>query len=103
VHDGADEKPAGICQQMTLAAFDLLARVVSRGVPASVVFTDWLSITPADGLASRPSASRVSINSSWLIEAQSPHARQRKKKCCTVVKGGKSFGRSRHWQQLCAT
>jgi hypothetical protein len=33
----------------------------------SVVFTDWLSITPADGLASRPSAccaNRCSI--AWL-------------------------------------
>jgi hypothetical protein len=32
-----------------------------RGPPASVVLTDWLSITPAVGLASRPSASRASM------------------------------------------
>jgi len=30
-----------------------------RGPPASVVFTDWLSITPAVGLASRPTVSRA--------------------------------------------
>src|SRR5512143_714448 len=28
-----------------------------RGPPASVVLIDWLSITPADGLASRPATS----------------------------------------------
>ena len=29
--------------------------------PLSVGFTDWLSITPADGLASRPAASRAAM------------------------------------------
>jgi hypothetical protein len=35
-----------------------------RGPPASVVLTDWLSMIPADGLASRPAVSRAAISSS---------------------------------------
>ena len=47
-----------------------------RGPPLSVVFTDWLSITPADGLASRPSASRARMSSSWLIPFSVASVRQ---------------------------
>jgi hypothetical protein len=32
-----------------------------RGPPLSVVFADWLSMTPAVGLASRPSFSRAAM------------------------------------------
>jgi hypothetical protein len=32
-----------------------------RGPPLSVVFTDWLSMTPAVGLASRPAFSRAAM------------------------------------------
>jgi len=49
-------------QDMTLLAFDLLARVIpgriDAGPPFSALFTLWLSITQAVGLASRPIASR---------------------------------------------
>ena len=38
-----------------------LAASKPRIPPLSVVFTDWLSITPADGLASRPAASRAAM------------------------------------------
>src|SRR5258708_30260764 len=41
-----------------------------RGPPLSVVLTDWLSMIPAEGLASRPAASRGSINNSKLIRIQ---------------------------------
>jgi hypothetical protein len=41
-----------------------------------VVFTDWLSMTPAVGLASRPAASRTAISSMWLIAFQVPLSRQ---------------------------
>jgi hypothetical protein len=44
-----------------------------RGPPLSVVFTDWLSITPALGLAARPVFSRAAITSSWLIRLQPGH------------------------------
>jgi hypothetical protein len=60
--DGKDQAE-GIDEEMTLLAFDLLARVIARRVnvrpPFSALFTLWLSITPALGLASRPSRPRV--------------------------------------------
>ena len=46
-----------------------------RGPPLSVVLTLWLSITPADGCASRSSISRTSITSNWLIVIHSPMSR----------------------------
>src|SRR5271169_4355149 len=40
-----------------------------RGPPLSVVLTDWLSITPAEGLASRPARSRACCgHGQWQIE-----------------------------------
>ena len=47
-----------------------------RGPPHSVVLTDRLSIAPADGLASRPSASRARIGKIWLIRRHTPLSRQ---------------------------
>jgi len=41
-----------------------------------VVFTVWLSITPAVGLASRPARSRAAMTRAWLIDAQRPSSRQ---------------------------
>jgi hypothetical protein len=52
----------GVGEDVALAALDLLARVIAARAATSVVFTLWLSITPALGEASRPDASRV-INS----------------------------------------
>lgn len=46
---------------VALAPLDLLARIEAPQTPLSLVFTDWLSITPADGLASRPALSRDAI------------------------------------------
>src|SRR5262249_3598248 len=43
-----------------------------RGPPLSVVLADWLSITPADGLASRPARSRACCSSRKLMVCQSP-------------------------------
>ena len=36
---------------------------------------DWLSMTPADGAASRPSASRPAVSRAWLIPAHRPSSR----------------------------
>ena len=44
--------------------------------PLSVVFTDWLSITPALGEASRPSISRRFMTSTVLMAANRPALRQ---------------------------
>ena len=63
VDDDGEDQAEGVDQEMALFALDLLARVIARRVdarpPFSALFTLWLSITPALGLASRPSKSRV--------------------------------------------
>jgi len=59
-----------------LRPFTFLPASKPRGPPASVVLTDWLSITPALGLASRPAASRTAISRRWLIVCQRPSSRQ---------------------------
>jgi hypothetical protein len=66
MHDESDQVALGVGNNVALAALDLSATSSlslfpaskPRGPPLSVVFTDWLSITPAVGLASRPAASR---------------------------------------------
>ncbi len=63
VDDDGEDQAEGVDEEMALLALDLLARVIARRVdarpPFSALFTLWLSITPALGLASRPSSSRV--------------------------------------------
>jgi hypothetical protein len=62
VNDGVKQQPYRVDKNMSLLAFDLLARVIAMGIdmapPFSALFTLWLSMTAAVGLASRPSASR---------------------------------------------
>ena len=64
MNDGMQEKAYRIDQNMPLLAFDLLARVVTgwinAGPPFSALFTLWLSMMQAVGLASRSMASRHS-------------------------------------------
>jgi len=55
------EKSERIDSDMALAPVDLLAGIVTADPPFSVVFTLWLSMIAAVGLASRPSRSRTSI------------------------------------------
>ena len=71
-----DQKSAGVGDDVPLATLDLLARVIARYPPLSVVLTDWLSMTPAVGLASRPACSRAVITSRWLIVVSRPLSRQ---------------------------
>jgi hypothetical protein len=72
-----DDKAAaiGVDQRVALAPFDLLARIVTRGPPASVVLTLWLSMIAAEGLASRPIRSRSAITSAWFIRSKRPSSR----------------------------
>ena len=55
VHDGVDQQALRVDENMPLLALDLLSRVVTRrinrGPPFSALFTLWLSITAAVGLA----------------------------------------------------
>ena len=64
VDDDRQEQPEGIDQDVPLAAVDLFARVVTMDPPFSVVLTDWLSNTAAEGWRWRPSAWRRSPRSS---------------------------------------
>jgi hypothetical protein len=41
-----------------------------------VLLTLWLSITPADGDASRPAISREAISKMWFIVSHRPLSRQ---------------------------
>ncbi len=59
-----------------LAAVDLFPASQPERPPLSVVFTLWLSITPAVGLASRPSSSRALMTSSWLMVSHKRLSRQ---------------------------
>ena len=76
VDDDAHRQTQGIDQGVDLAAFHLLAGVVTHGVvfaaPFSADFSDWLSRTAALGLASRPSRSRSAVCSSAQIASQTP-------------------------------
>jgi hypothetical protein len=62
MHDGVRQQALGIDQDMPLLAFDLLACIVAVGInagpPFSALFTLWLSMMQAVGLASRSTLSR---------------------------------------------
>jgi len=62
VHDGVDQQALRVDKNVPLLALDLLSRVVTRRInrspPFSALFTLWLSITAAVGLASLETASR---------------------------------------------
>jgi hypothetical protein len=62
MHDETNKVSLRIGNDMALAGLDLLAGASKpRGPSLSVVFTDWLSMTPAAGLASRPAFSRTAM------------------------------------------
>lgn len=61
--DRVNQIALGIGQDMTLAAFDLLARIREPlRPPLSVVLARWLSVTPTLRLLSRPFGSRETIS-----------------------------------------
>jgi hypothetical protein len=71
MHNGMQQKPYCVDKDVPLPALDLFARIiavrVNPGPPFSALFTLWLSITQAVGLASRPIASRhFSYNTWWM-------------------------------------
>ena len=63
-------------QNVALAAFNLLARIIARNAAAFGGFHALKSITPAVGLASRPSNSLALIASNPLSVANNPVSRQ---------------------------
>ncbi len=76
VDDDPHRQSLGIDQGVDLAAFHLLAGVVTHCVvfaaPFSADFSDWLSRTAAEGLASRPIRSRNATCNSAQIASHVP-------------------------------
>ena len=64
MHDRVQQQTQRIYQKMALLALDLLARIIAMridaGPPFSALFTLWLSMIAAVGLASRSPCSRHS-------------------------------------------
>src|ERR1700757_2665738 len=76
VHLGADQQTASIGHNVALTPFDLLGRIVPPR-PAALGGLDRLTVDdPADGLASRPAASRACSSNAKLIFSNEPSSRQ---------------------------
>src|SRR5918999_2556504 len=78
-HPGLDDQTRGVHQQVVLATLYFLAPVVAPRPPFSVVFTDWLSMTPALGVGSRPTLSRSFSRKTVFILSSTPSLRQTQK------------------------
>jgi hypothetical protein len=59
MYDQGDDQAERVHDQMTFAAFDLLARVVPPRPPFSAVLTDWLSMMPTEGVGVLPARRRT--------------------------------------------
>ena len=58
MNDQLDDQPQRVDQDMSLASLDFLARIISTVPPFSAVFTDWLSMMPAEGVGFFPAFRR---------------------------------------------
>src|SRR5258708_39416172 len=104
MHDGMEQQTQRIYQDMALLALDLFARIIAMwidaGPPFSALFTLWLSIMAAVGLASRSAFSRHAAESMWWMRSRTPSHCHQMKEWGTGLYGGKSFGRERQWQPV---
>jgi hypothetical protein len=69
--------PVGIDEEVTFAPFDLFMGIITdvflpTAPPFSVVLTDWLSITAAEGVGSRPTRFRSASRSAVWIFSHNP-------------------------------
>ena len=85
------QQPHGVHHDMPFAARYLLARVVTPGPPFSVVFTDWLSMMAALGVAPRPAPSRTRARRAFSTRSHVPSSRHLRKYHQTVPQGGRSW------------
>jgi hypothetical protein len=74
-----------------------------RADPPSVAGTDWVSMLPALGVGSRPSATRTRSRSASWIASRVPLCRHSLKYRQVVLLGGKSVGKNRHGQPVRST
>jgi hypothetical protein len=93
----SQEQTEGVGDGEPLAALDLLTRIEAPGGGGTVsaVRTDWESIRPALGSASRPSASRTLLRRASWIRSTAPSSCHHVKYQYTVGHGAKSFGSCR--------
>src|SRR5262249_44890560 len=75
-HQHGPDQAEGVDEQVPLAALDFFPASYPRGPPASVVFTDWLSITAALGVPSRSSSRRRSTRRAAWTCSIPPASRQ---------------------------
>src|ERR1700729_3557989 len=88
------QPPVGIDRDVALAADNLLSSVVTL-VAAWGALTDWLSITAAEGLASRPARSRSTISArSWMVWNRNRRGTSRNQRA-TVCHGPRGIGNTR--------
>ena len=92
VYHYGQEQSHGVYYDVTLAPSDLFPGIIAPEPPFSVVFTDWLSMIAALGVASRPSASRTLGRSASSMYSQVPSPRHLRKYHQTVPQGGRSWG-----------
>ena len=104
MHDGVDQQALRIDENVALLALDLLSRIVTVRIdgrpPFSALFTLWLSMMAAVGLASRSPArgtSRRACDGCAPACRPSSTGRNSRRPCFV---GGKSFGIARHWQPV---
>ena len=74
--DGVKQQTLSVYQDVALLAFDLFAAVIAGGIdagpPFSALFTLWLSMIAAVGLASQPAISRHFTYSAWCRRPSVP-------------------------------
>ena len=92
VNHYGQKQARGVHYDVALASRHPFARVIASGPPFSVVFTDWLSMMAALGVASRPSLSRTTGRSASSTRSQVPSPRHFRKYHQIVPQGGRSWG-----------
>src|SRR5262245_64713168 len=74
--DGVEQQTQRIYQNVALLALDLFARIIAMRIdarpPFSALFTLWLSMMAAIGLASRSACSRHATYSAWWMRSRVP-------------------------------
>ena len=95
MHHHGQEQSHGVHYNVPLASGNPFTRVIAPRPPFSVVFTDWLLMMAALGVASRPAASRTRARNVSSTRSQVLSSRHFRKYHQTVPQGGRSWGISR--------
>jgi hypothetical protein len=74
--DDRQQQAERVDEDVAFAALNLFVRIEATDPPFSVVFTDWLSMSPALGWRCLPVATRTSPRNRSCMSAQVPSWRQ---------------------------